>query len=441
VSTTVAAFEVLRFEAVPAAAGVALLELDGAFAGPIPQRPRLLVESGGQSRELPAVVDGGSGVGGRAAGSHWSATFAVPIDALDDGGFALVTGRGPVIGLPAPDVAAGEDDRFVRLARGANDLRHRLAEASASATAASARYAELAGERDRLTEELDALRARAEAAEARLEETTSEAAAARGAREEADRAAADAQTELETTRVKLEATTARAEAAEEATKQADAQRDEAAREADRLREEIAAAADHAEGLQARVVAAEDEVRAARRELRDARARLEAMRRERRLPHGAVPAAASPDDVTLHHDVADGEETAGEAPLRWDDDPDATAGLFAEPTDGDRDRFSPAADEEATETATADPTEPMPQVEEPEHAGDAEPPRPARRTIRLEAHDGEDILPPGAVGARYIEPSTTRPPLLALTPERIAVGAALLVLLVALVIILSGGGPV
>src|SRR3712207_7367057 len=47
----------------------------------------------------------------------------------------------------APDAASGDDDRFVRLARSTNDLRHRLAEASASAATSSARYGELAEER------------------------------------------------------------------------------------------------------------------------------------------------------------------------------------------------------------------------------------------------------------------------------------------------------
>jgi hypothetical protein len=70
-----------------------------------------------------------------------------------------------------------------------------------------------------------------------------------------------------------------------------------------------------------------------------------------------------------------------------------------------------------------------------------PPTRARRTIKLEAHDDDIPMEPGAVGARLLERGTQRPPLTALTPERIAVGAALLVLFIALIIILAGGGLV
>jgi hypothetical protein len=53
-----ASFEVLRFEAIPAAAGVAVLELDGRFAGALPERPpRLLVEASDGATELPAVEE------------------------------------------------------------------------------------------------------------------------------------------------------------------------------------------------------------------------------------------------------------------------------------------------------------------------------------------------------------------------------------------------
>ncbi|CAA9465824.1 MAG: hypothetical protein AVDCRST_MAG38-682, partial [uncultured Solirubrobacteraceae bacterium] len=38
-SPAVVSFEVLRFEAVPAAAGLAVLELDGRFADSVPARP------------------------------------------------------------------------------------------------------------------------------------------------------------------------------------------------------------------------------------------------------------------------------------------------------------------------------------------------------------------------------------------------------------------
>jgi hypothetical protein len=186
------------------------------------------------------------------------------------------------------------------------------------------------------------------------------------------------------------------------------------------------------------VAAEDEVRAARRELRDARARLEALKRAQRTGGGPAPAPLEAGDATAT------------ARVEWEpEEEDRTSSLFADP---DRERFTTAdADAEAAPEEPApvavDPTEPMDAEDLRDEAADAETavvPRPrtpgARRTIRLEPHD-DDVLDPAAVGARYIEPAETRPPLLALTPARIAVGAALLVLLVALVVIFAGGGPV
>lgn len=363
VSTSPATFEVLRFEAVPAAAGVALLELEGRFAsGPVPAKPRILVEVGGRSRELPAVVDGGDP-------QAWAATFAVPLEAIGGGGFALVPGRGPVIGLPAPDPASGEDDRFVRLARSANDLRHRLAEASASSATSAARFTEVAEERDRLAAEL---------AETRAQLTATEAAA--------------------------KEIRAAGEAADEATAQARA-------EVDRLHEEMSAAAQEAEELKAKLVAAENAAQAADLELRDVRARFAALQHERERPPAAPHGAVSSESQ----------------PLEWDDETEPTDSVFEDP---DRDRFT------AGETPEAEPTEPTEVVV----------PRPrtpgARRTIRLEPHaDDAEILDPAAVGARFIEPATTRPPLLALTPARMAVGAAVLLLVIALVIIFAGGGLV
>lgn len=393
---SVVAFEVLRFEAVPAAAGVALLELEGRFAsGAVPARPRLLVEWGGRSQELPAVVHSG-GVGG----TPWSATFAVPLEAVDaDGsGFAIVPGRGPVIGLPSPDLAPGEDDRFVRLARGANDLRHRLAEASASAATSNTRYAEVAEERDRLAAELAAARERAGTAERDLAAATTAVKEVRAAAEVADREAAEARAGADGLRERLDAETTRAEAAEAATTHERALREEQRAELERLHEEMATAAEEAEELQARLAAAEDEAEAAQRELRDVRSRLTALQRERSLerpatPHGAVSVES--------------------APLEWDDDGDEDDVDEPEPT------VAIAVDPEPTETMEVDP--------------------PTRRTIRLEPHDDDEILPPAAVGARLIEPSSTKPPML--TPARIAVGVAVLLLFIALVIIFAGGGLV
>jgi hypothetical protein len=64
---------------------------------------------------------------------------------------------------------------------------------------------------------------------------------------------------------------------------------------------------------------------------------------------------------------------------------------------------------------------------------------AARSASSPHDDDVKVLDPAAVGARFIEPSTTRPPLLAITPARIAVGVAVLLLVIALVIIFAGGG--
>ena len=407
------AFEVLRFEAVPAAAGVALLELEGRFlSGGVPAKPRILVELRGRARELPAVVDGGEP-------QAWAATFAVPIEALDGDprGFALVPGRGPVIGLPAPDLASGEDDRFVRLARSANDLRHRLAEASASAATSSERFAEVAEERDRLAAELADVRARLESTEEAAKEIRAAGEAADAAAAEARAAQERADAELAETRERLEAQTTRAESAEAATDHERVLREEARAEVERLQAEIAATAHEAEELQTKLVAAEDAAEAADLELRDVRSRLVALQREREhqrppaAPHGAVSSES--------------------VPLEWDDDTEPTAALVEEPEE-DRDRFTTSGDE-GEPPADTEPTGEV--VPAPRTPG-------ARRTIRLEPHDDDtEILDPAAVGARFIEPSTTKPPLLALTPARIAVGVAVLLLVIALVVIFAGGGLV
>jgi hypothetical protein len=279
VSTTVAAFEVLRFEAVPAAAGVALLELEGVFAvGPAPAKPRLLLEYGGRSRELPAVVAGGD--------PHaWSATFAVPIEALDGDqhAFALVPGRGPVIGLPAPDLAGGEDDRFVRLARSANDLRHRLAEASASAATSSERYAEIAEERDRLAAELESTRSRAGPPSRRRRRSAPRARRPTATRPPRARSSTASASGWTPSRPRSPSGSTPRPRAPRRQRPPPPRADAALRgpaEVERLHEEVSAAADEADALHARVVAAENEAQATRLELREARSRLQNLQRDR-----------------------------------------------------------------------------------------------------------------------------------------------------------------
>jgi hypothetical protein len=259
----VRAFEVLRFEAVPAEAGVAVLVLAGRYAGSAPPGvPRLLVERGGHGREVAAVtVD--------ALGDELRAAFAVPLDVLGaaDATFALVPARGPIIGLPAPSPpAVGDAEGYVRLARAANDLRHRLADAERRRVEADDRAE--AAETTATT-----LRARTEKAERAAAESDRRAAEAvrtsetevQEAKDRAGRAIADSE------RLVAEARADAVAASEEAERVAGEAREEADALIVGMREElergIAAARAHADK---RVAAAERDAAAARDEA-DARA--------------------------------------------------------------------------------------------------------------------------------------------------------------------------
>ena len=390
------AFELLRFEAAPVSAAVALVELDGVFDGPAPARVRLLVEREGATLEVPALGAGGE--------DPWTASFAVELAALDDATFALVPGRGPLIALPEPTTAADAgDDRFVRLARQANELRHRLEEAVAASAARERLGDELAGERDALRTQLEAETTRADAAERT-------AAAARDQRDSANASAEAARTELAAARDRTREAEARA---------TEAERDRAAlraraEAADRTIAELRERADDATGANERAAAAEAEVRTLRHDLREARARIEALERETR--HHA-------DTIRRGHEV---EPDAADAPTTSMNGDDATQAMPITTTrrtkvikldDGE------GADVEAGAEAEAE--------EDRER-------RIVRRIEGLTIDTGE-VLDPAAVGARYIEPAETPTPLL--TPARILVGVALLVFAIVFVAILLGAGIV
>ena len=454
------AFELLRFEATPVSAAAAVVELDGVFAGPAPSRPRLLVESGGVSREMPALESGGS---------PWSASFAVPLTAVGDpaASFALVPGRGPLVELPAPTTGGGaDDDRFVRLARAANDLRHRLSVAL-----------DRAEDRDHLAAELAQGRERLAAAEQRVAEAHE---AAMRAREEQARAEGEAE----------EARDALARAREEA-------RAEVREEIEAANRDAAAARTELEEARERAVGAEDEARAARIELRDARARIEALVRESRTARTAATAATAreriatatprvgtdedeefraarlgPDwgegarededaeSVTLEEDPEAAEEPDALDAVPAEDAP-ATAELAAvepavEPAGEDDDHEDGPSlwrDDEAESVRVLRPRtragrrRPLPVVEVPadeeaEDGGDD-----AGRPGPPDGVSGEPPLrglDPAAVGARLIRPAETSPRRRAaamLTGPRVIVGGIFLLLLVALALIFSGAGPV
>lgn len=488
-------FELLRFEATPVGPAVAVVEVDGTFTGPEPVRPRLLVEIRGVASELPAL-----GVGG----TPWSATFAVPLDALVDPGasFALVPGRGPLIELPSPTTGGGDDDRFVRLARTANELRHRLDEASAEAASAAERLGSVIEQRDQLAGEVTAAREQLAAAEARAAEAHDAALAAREAQ-------AGAEGEADAARAAL------ARARDEARAEVRAEIESATREAAVAREERFASEE-------RAVAAEDDARAARRELKDARARIEALLRQGRTSrtaatrtrvasrtaedHGEFRAARlgaewadedEPTDATaVVPDAGSGSETA---PLPDDSEavPDAERVTEEEavedPSAGSESDASPAApvpsDDPATDDPTtadfpsgdtadlpaddtanlpADDTADLP-PDDPTTGDLPSTPRsgpglwsddePSVRILRPRTRAGrrrpatavpadeptdDDVLEPAAVGARLLRPADVparRRAAAVATNPRVIVGAIFLLLIIALVLIFAGVGPV
>ena len=99
-------FEVLRFTVEPVSAEVALLELEGRFRADTRRRlgvPRLMAESDDGSREVaPAAADEAQA---DPDGGLWRASYAVALELLEDGSFALAVGRELLVGLPAPDLA------------------------------------------------------------------------------------------------------------------------------------------------------------------------------------------------------------------------------------------------------------------------------------------------------------------------------------------------
>lgn len=190
-TTAPLAFEVLRFEAAPSGADVALVELEGRFTGQPPRRPgrpRLVVELDGRPVEAGVVV------GDDVPTERWRATFALPVAALDSPSFALAVGRDLLLDLPSPDATPGDPDaaRLVRLARESNQLRRRLDEAYAEQARAEARAERVDAALVETRAHASALeRVRAEL-EAEREREREALAAARRAAQDADRHAREA---------------------------------------------------------------------------------------------------------------------------------------------------------------------------------------------------------------------------------------------------------
>ena len=324
-------FEVLHFTAEPVSAEVALLELEGRFRAETRRRlgiPRLMAESDDGSREVAPAAAGEAQA--EPDGGLWRASYAVALELLDDGSFALAVGRELLVGLPAPDPADGTGDREVRLAREANALRRTADEARAAAAAA---LASVGTER-----------------QAR-EATDAEMAEARMARDDHARRAASLDEELALLRREHAAELVRRD---EERAAALAGRDE----------EATRAADE------RVAELEAEAAEARRSLRAARAETEAMRRDlerERERAQAADAAVRRGRVT----ELDGAPVEG--------DPDAEPPTTVAAPEGD------AADQRPTSVVTPDGDEALAaaRAEAQERAGSED------ATQVAEAASGED----------------------------------------------------
>ncbi len=310
-------FEVLRFTVEPVSAEVALLELEGRFRAETRRRlgvPRLMAETDdGSSEVAPAAADEAHA---EPDGGLWRASYAVALDLLDDGSFALAVGRELLVGLPAPDLAETSGEREVRLAREANALRRTADEARAAAAAA---LASVGTER-----------------QAR-ETTEAEMAEARMARDDHARRAASLDEDLSQLRREHAAELVRRDEEQAA---ALAGRDE----------EAARAADE------RVAELEAEAAEARRSLRAARAEAEAMRRdlerERERAEAAEAAVRRGRITELDGESVEAGETDDERPTTVvaPDGDEALAAARAEAQDDETDVFDPPAAEAATEIA-------------------------------------------------------------------------------------------
>jgi hypothetical protein len=420
-------FEVLRFTVEPVSAEVALLELEGRFRAETRRRlgvPRLMAESDEGSREVaPAAANEAQA---EPDGGLWRASYAVALEILDDGSFALAVGRELLVGLPAPDLSETSGAREVRLAREANALRRTTDEARAAAAAA---LASAGTER-----------------QAR-EATEAEMAEARMARDDHARRASSLDDELAALRREHAAELVRRD---EERAAALAGRDE---EAARVAEE-------------RVAELEAEAAEARRNLRAARAEAEAMRRDlerERERAEAAEAAVRRGRIT----ELDGEPVqAGEAGLEDDraaldmavpDGAEALAAARAEADKDETDIFDPPPGEPATEIAERprrapargadhDPGEDATEVATRERppstlAGDpGETVRVlgARRPRRTgEGTPAEAAPGTAAIGARHIEPGQTpRRSAAAAWLARLLAFAALVVVVVALLLVVK-----
>src|SRR4051794_26063674 len=352
-------FEVLRFTVEPVSAEVALLELEGRFRAETRRRlgvPRLMAESDEGSREVaPAAANEAQA---EPDGGLWRASYAVALEILDDGSFALAVGRELLVGLPAPDLAETSGEREVRLAREANALRRTADEARAAAAAA---LASVGTER-----------------QAR-EATEAEMAEARMARDDHARRASSLDDDLAQLRrehaaelVRRDEEQAAARAGRPPARRASSLDDDLAHvrrgpaaELGRRDEEQAAARagrdeEAARAAEERVAELEAEAAEARRGLRAARAEAEALRRDLERERERAEAAEAAvrrgrvtelDGEPVRTDEAGDTEDAERATaVVFPDGDEALAAARAEADEEHGDIFDPPAAEPTTEIA-------------------------------------------------------------------------------------------
>jgi hypothetical protein len=419
-------FEVLRFTVEPVSAEVALLELEGRFRAETRRRlgvPRLMAESDEGSREVaPAAANEAQA---EPDGGLWRASYAVALEILDDGSFALAVGRELLVGLPAPDLAETSGEREVRLAREANALRRTADEARAAAAAA---LASAGTER-----------------QAR-EATEAEMAEARMARDDHARRASSLDDDLAQLRREHAAELVRRDEEQAAVL---AGRDEEA----------------AQAAEERVAELEAEAAEARRSLRGARAEAEAMRRDLERERERAEAAEAAvrrgrvteldgEPIQASH-AADGDDVEQATDVVVPDGDEALAAARAEADEDETDIFDPPLGEPATEIAerprgrsaggaddaSEDATEVATRERPAPVAGDpgetvrvlgARRPRRTGQGTPAEAAPGT-----AAIGARHIEPGQTpRRSAAAAWLARLLAFAALVVVVVALLLVVK-----
>jgi hypothetical protein len=400
-------FEVLRFAAEPVSSEVALLELEGRFRAATRRRlgmPRLVVEHAAAAHEVaPVAADDASA---EPDGALWRASYAVPLEELGGGTFSLAVGRELLVGLPAPDPAAGAGtgDREVRLAREANALRRTADEARAAAAAALASAGDERRAREATEAELSELRLAHDDLSRRVAGVEEELAQARR-----DQAAALVRRDEELAQVRAEHAA-----------------DLARREDERAGLLAGRDEDAARAAEERVAEIEAEAAEARRAVRAARAEAEGYRRELERAE-AARAAVRRGRVT---------ELAG-TPVEVSDEAATEVATL------ERDPAEPA-EAEATEAATSRrraASVPPPSAE----AGSGE--GRAGETVRVlgtrrprrtgEGPPAEPAPGTAAIGARFIEPAqASRRSAVATWLTRLLALAALAVAVVAILLVLK-----